>query len=158
MLADIVLDTNVLVHADNLQEPRRQDCCELIAEMTNCTTHLCLDEGFDLNEANNKSIIGSEYAKHLRFGMVGFALVSHLARSMRLKQLSHRVPQNVARQIMTQVPKGPDRIFLKIAFNSNAKTLACHDFNDVPATVRARLRQSIGLHVLDASAAVAALR
>lgn len=158
MLVDIVLDTNVLVHADNPEEPRREMCCDLLCEMTRCATHLCVDEGFDVNEANNRSVIGSEYLKHLHFGMVGYELVRHLASSLRVKQVSRNVPQNVSRHILTQVPKGPDRTFLKVAFNAQSKTLACHDFNDVPDTVRARLKDRVGLHVVDAEAAVAALR
>ena len=33
MLADIVVDTNVLMHADNPQEVRQPACSDLIAEM-----------------------------------------------------------------------------------------------------------------------------
>lgn len=111
MLVDIVLDTNVLMHAENPEEPRMPMCCELVSQMTNCATHLCVDEGFDLDEAKNRSVIGSEYLKHLRFGMVGYELVKHLAVSQRVKQKSRNVPQNVSRHIVQQVRKGPDRIY-----------------------------------------------
>ena len=158
MLLDIVLDTNVLVHADNPEELRHQTSRALLAELANCVTRLCVDEGFDVIEANNRSIIGAEYLKHLRFGMLGYELVRHLAGSLRVKQVSRNVPQSVLRHITRQVPKGPDRTFLRVAFNSESKTLACHDFDDVPITVRARLQRSIGLQIIDAEAAAAALR
>jgi len=158
MLVDIVLDTNVLMHAHNPEELRHDTCRELVQEMTTCATHLCVDEGFDLKEANNRSIIGSEYIKHLGFGTVGHALIAHLAKSLRVKYVSPRVPQNVSKKILQQVRKGPDRTFLKVAFNSNDKTLACHDFNDVPEGVRIRLREAVGLRIVDSAGAVAALR
>lgn len=158
MLVDIVLDTNILVHAHNPEELRHDDCRTLVQEMTTCKTHLCVDEGFDLNEANNRSVIGSEYLKHLGHGTVGHALIIRLASSLRVKYVSARVPQNVSRKIMQQVPKGPDRTFLKVAFNSQDKTLACHDFGDIPDGVRTRLRESFGLQIVDAMGAVVALQ
>jgi hypothetical protein len=158
MLVDIVLDTNVLMHADNDKEARCQMSRDLLAELQACATHLCVDEGFDLDEAKNRSQIYSEYLEHLRHGMLGFALVAHLARSHRVKIVSRGVPPHVSKKIYTQVSSGPDRTYVKVAFNSDGKTLACHDFGDVPGTVRTRLRKAIGVHVLDAGAALAAMR
>jgi hypothetical protein len=157
MLVDIVLDTNVLMHADNAIEPRRQMSRDLLIALQACATHLCVDEGFDLDEANNRSQIGSEYLKHLRVGMLGWAVVAHLASSSRVTFVPRNVPLNIAREINKQVAKGPDRIYLRVAFNSHSKTLACHDFGDVPETVRTRLRAAISVHVLDAGVARAAL-
>ena len=158
MLVDIVLDTNVLMHADNSIEPRRQMSRDLLVALKDCETHLCVDEGFDLDTSKNRSQIGSEYLKHLRYGMLGLAVVAHLAGSLRLRQVSRRAPQNVAKQIRMRVSKGVDRTFLLVAFNSNGKTLACHDFNDVSIRVRANLRAKIGVRVLAADEALVALR
>jgi len=158
MLVDIVLDTNVLMHADNDKEPRCQMSRDLLTELQDCATHLCVDEGFNLDEAKNRSQIYSEYLGHLRHGTLGFALVAHLARSQRVRTVSRGVPPQVSKKIYTQGLSGPDRTYVKVAFNSDGKTLACHDFGDVPVTVRVRLRKTIGVHVLDAGAALAALR
>lgn len=158
MLADIVLDTNVLVQAHNTEAPHYGSCCELIQEMTNCQTLLCVDNGFNLIEANNRSVIGREYLEHLRYGMTGFALIQHLANSLRVKFVSASVAQNAAQKINRHVTSGPDRVFLRVAFNSHERTLASHDFNDIPEAVRDQLRNEIGLTVLDAEGAVAALR
>jgi len=159
MLIDIVLDTNVLMHADDPRQPLMQMSRDLLSalQLPTCKTHLCVDEGFDLDEAKNRSQIGSEYLEHLDFGMLGLAVVAHLAGSLRVKQVSRAVPPHVSKKIYTQVPKGPDRTFLKVAFNAADKTLACHDFGDVPAPVRTRLQRAIGVHVLDATAALARL-
>jgi hypothetical protein len=158
MLVDIVLDTNVLVQAHNPEAPHYGFCCELIYEMTNCQTLLCVDEGFNLVEANNRSVIGREYREHLRYGMVGFTLIQYLATSLRVKFVSAHVAQNVAQRINRRVASGPDRVFLRVAFNSQERTLASHDFNDIPEVVRDQLRNRIGLIVLAAEDAAAALR
>jgi hypothetical protein len=93
MLVDIVLDTNVLMHAENSQEARCEQSGNLLQALKICTTKLCVDEGFDLNESRNRSQIGSEYLKHLRPGAVGFELVAYLARTLRIKYVPRRVPQ-----------------------------------------------------------------
>jgi len=158
MLVDIVVDANVLMHADNPQELRYQNSRALLQalEGCTCTVRLCVDEGFSVDEADNRSHIGSEYLKHLRFGMLGFSVVTKLAGSLRVKQVPRGVPQNVSRQIR-QVPRGPDRTYVQVAFNSHDKTLASHDFTDIPATVRRRLRGAIGVSILDAAGSLALL-
>jgi len=159
MLADIVVDTNVFLHAENRQEPRREQAEGLLLALQNqtCTTLLCVDEGFDVNEANNRSHIGSEYLRHLRFGTLAYAVVVHLLGSQRTKQVPRGVPRNVSRRISQQGVVGADRTFIKVAYNSQDKTLACHDFDDVPEAVRARLRGSIGVRILAADGALAIL-
>jgi len=157
MLLDIVLDTNVLLHATNEQEPRRVQSQALLLALRDCTAHLCVDEGFDWNEASNRSQIGGEYLKHLRAGTLGYAVVEHLARSLRVKQVSRGVPQNVSRHIR-RVGYGPDRTYVRVAFNSSDRVLASHDFKDLSAGVRLGLRAAIGVRVLEAGEALVALR
>lgn len=158
MLVDIVIDNNVLMHSDNEQEPRRNQCVVLLRMLRNCQTHLCVDDGFSLDEAKNRSHIGGEYLRHLRFGSIGFAIVSHLAQSSRIRLVPRKVPQDVSKHIRKQVNKGPDRTYVKVAFNSTDKTLASHDFEDLPQPVRDRLRNAIGVRILAADAASVALR
>lgn len=159
MLIGMVLDANVLMHADNPASSRMQMSRDLLTalQLETCQIHLCVDEGFHIDPAKNRSQIGSEYQKHLEIGMPGWAVVASLASSPRIRQVSRGVPPNVSKTIYRQVPKGPDQTHLKVAFNSHDKTLGCHDFGDIPATVRTRLRRAIGVHVLDAAAALARL-
>jgi hypothetical protein len=49
---------------------------------------------------------------------------------------------------------GADCTYVKVAYNSREKTLASHDFNDLPDTVRARLADAIGGHVFAADQAL----
>ena len=154
MLADIVLDTNVLMHADNLQEPRRADAQMLLQLLKDCDTKVCVDEGFNPIEAQNRSHIGSEYLRHLRVGTLGYALIVHMAQSQRIKVVARAVPPQVARNIQRQVTNTHDRTYLKVAFNSLDKTFASHDFRDLPQSVRDRLRTAIDVKVLAADEAV----
>jgi hypothetical protein len=156
-LVDIVIDTNVFLHAENPQEPRQRDADALLNKIRACVVQLCVDDGFDIVEAQNRSVIGAEYLKWLRAGSLGYALVTFLAGSARLKILPRAVPAKVSKAIRTQVPNGPDRTFLKIAFNSQEKVLSSHDFNDIPQTVRNRLFAQVGLSVVDADRAKALL-
>ena len=153
MLDDIVVDANVMMHAHDPGELRQKSCQQLLRKFLVCKTKLCVDEGFDLTEAKNRSHIGSEYLKHLRFGMLGHEIVAHLATTGRVKILSRGVPQNVSKHIRTQIGKGPDRTYVQVAYNSNDKTLASHDFKDIPQPVRGRLQSQIAVMVLAAEEA-----
>lgn len=157
MLSDIVIDANILCHAENHQEIRQADCQMLISLLYQTDTALCVDDGFDLEAANNRSFIGHEYIKHLRAGSLGYAIVQHLAQSSRVSILSANVGGNVGKHIL-QIPKGFDRRYVKVAYNSRSKVLASHDFGDIPNTVRVRLSQKISVEILDAAGACEAMK
>jgi hypothetical protein len=158
VLVDIVVDANVFLHAHNPSSGRQDECQLFLALLRNCEAHICVDEGYDPIEAKNKSQIWAEYLKHLRFGMVAFEVVAHLARSSRIDVLPRRVSPSTARTIHRQVTKGPDRTYVKVAFNSQDRTLTSHDFADIPQTVRRRLRESLEINVISAADAVGALQ
>jgi hypothetical protein len=154
MLHDIVIDANVLCHADNNIQASRPDCQKLVDCLINSNTLVCVDEGFDWeNEAKNRSQICAEYLLHLQPGSIGYHLIAHLAQMARLSFVPRKVPQAAEKHIRTQVNKGPDRLYLKVTFNSQSKKLASHDFGDIPAPVRTRLKKAIGISVLKASEA-----
>jgi hypothetical protein len=130
----------------------------MLCLLRDCQTHLCVDEGFDLDESKNRSHIGGEYLRHLRFGMLGYEVVTHLAQSSRLRLIQRRVPERISKQIRSQIGIGPDRVYVRVAYNSQDRTLASHDFTDIPATVRQRMKISIGVSIVDAEQALTALR
>jgi hypothetical protein len=133
-----------------MQEPRREHAHQLLTLLQQRTTRLCLDEGFDLNEARNRSHIGAEYLQHLSFGMLGYAVVAHLAASDRIKTISRQVPPAVGKRIRDAVWSPPDRIYVRVAFNSDEKLLVSHDITDIPQASRNRLRAEIAVDVLEA--------
>ena len=144
------MDTNVFLHADNQQEQRQADAQKLIGDLQHCHTHLCIDEGFSLNEAENRSQIGGEYLKHLKPGMLGFALVAFLAQSARVKLVPRSVPQNVSKVIRNRVHDRADHVFVRVAYNSIERTLASHDFANLPTDIRALLQNEIEVRVVSA--------
>lgn len=150
MLKDIVLDANVLLHAHNKIEVRQKNCVALLNIIMDSDTHLCVDEGFSAEEARNCSQIWHEYIKWLTHGTLGHALIAHLAQTKRVKQLPRSVPNTVSRAINRQINKGVDRIYVRVAFNSKNKILVSHDYQDIPETVRARLRGAIEVQILSA--------
>jgi hypothetical protein len=147
----------VFLHASDPRESRRDHSLKLLTELRECKTQLCVDHGFDLREPKNRSRIGGEYLTHLRVGTPGYEIVAYLARSLRVKTVSRSVPQNVSRIIRRQMKVGTDRTYVFVAFNSDEKILASHDFGDLPQTVRERLRKAINVRIVTAEEGVVAL-
>jgi predicted nucleic acid-binding protein len=126
ILNDVVIDTNVLVHAQNPDEQRFEDSTNLIGTILSSNTELCVDEGFSEEESKNKSAIGSEYFDKLSFGSTGFTLVVQLAHQNRIKQLARRAPHHISRAINQILRNKTDRTFLNVAHNSVEKVLVSH--------------------------------
>lgn len=136
MLRDIVVDTNIFMHAANPTQPRFGAARVFVMRLMGCSTKLCVDEGFSMDEAKNRSHIASEYLKHLRSGMLGYAVVAHLASTSRVRIVGRSVPTAVSRRIRRHVPSVGDHIFVRVAFNSWERILASHDFGDLAGRAR----------------------
>lgn len=150
MLNDVVIDTNVLVHAQNPNEQRFEDSTNLIDTILDSNTDLCVDEGFSEEEAKNKSAICSEYFDQLCFGSLGFTLIVQLAHQNRIKQLGRRAPHQISRRINQILRKKSDRNFLNVAYNSVEKVLVSHDFIDFQQPKRDRILSNFHIHVIEA--------
>src|SRR4051794_30686563 len=99
------------------------------------TTKLCVDEGFSLSQADNKSLIGYEFLDKLRAGSLGLAVITTLAGAERVKLLPRKVDQGAGRKIRQKVSNKRDRTFIQVTYNSADKTLASHDYYDMPVTI-----------------------
>ncbi len=152
MLQDIVIDTNVLVHASNSNVPQSRYSLMLIDLLMNSTTILRTDPGFDIDLSRNRSRIGYEYFKHLHHGMIGFSLVSSLAANKRVRPVSRRVPPQVSRFLRTMNIPPSDCIFVKVAHNSLDKTLSSHDETHFPEHTRDQLSERLHVTILEAVA------
>jgi predicted nucleic acid-binding protein len=150
MLNDVVVDTNVLVHAQNPKEQRFEDSTNLIDNILNSNTDLCVDEGFSEEEAKNKSAIGSEYFDKLCFGSVGFTLIVQLAHQNRIKQLGRRAPYKTSRRIIQILRNKADRNFLNVAYNSVEKVFVSHDFIDFQQPKKDRILSDFNIQVIEA--------
>lgn len=152
MLEDIVIDTNVLLHAQNPDESRFSDARQLIEQILECTTSLCIDRGFDISPARNQSKIGAEYLDKLQPGSLGFILIVNLVESFRLKQTDRLPPRDISRAINQLIRKPRDRTFLGVSYNSTERMLVSHDYQDFQQAKRVVIRRNFGVKVVDAGA------
>src|SRR5262245_10856198 len=104
MLTDIVVDANVFVHEHNKKVSFHRGAKAFVNALLNSGTILCVDEGFDTEEAKNRSHIGHEYLKHLKIGMLGFVVVATLASSMRVRMVPRKVSAGALKKIRGCVP------------------------------------------------------
>jgi len=151
MLEDILIDTNVLKHANDSNTPYQTDSIELINAMIDTETLLCVDEGFTLDETQNRSHIGHEYLKHLKHGSLGHALLRYLFLERRYRFLPRQIPPAITRQINQQFGNRRDRIFLRVAYNSTEKVLISHDYTDFSIPRRQFFSRSLGIIIEPAS-------
>lgn len=151
MPQDLVIDTNVLVHASNDKEDRQIDSVELINYLLTSTELICVDEGFSTNETFNSSYIGYEYLKHLKNGMLGYAFVVQMALNKRISEVSGRTKAHTTRAINQCMSNNHDRVFIKVAINSIEKILITHDFTDFAESKRTHLKKAFAIDVFVAS-------
>jgi hypothetical protein len=154
LIADIVVDTNVWVHANNANEQRQEHAIALAKALLEAATGLCIDDGFDLEPAKNRSTIGAEYLNNLRAGMLGYEVVVALAKAGRIKLISRNAPAATSQKINQLIRKPIDRAFLRVAFNSSSKILVSHDFEDFQAAKRAHIRQTLKIRIIEADVAI----
>jgi hypothetical protein len=137
MLADIVVDTNVFVHANNPENSYSDESKAFAHTLLAADTALCLDEGFAADEARNRSRIAAEYWQHLSPGMLGHEVIQTLAAARRVRTVELPTDQNDKRTIRRLVPRdATDRAFLGTAIRSDDRVLVSHDFDDFSDDVR----------------------
>jgi len=149
-MIDIVLDTCTLVHADNSESDYQESSVELINRMFANSTLVTVDDGFTFDISTNQSYIGLEFIKHLRPGSLGYSLIVHLALNMRINFVSNVIPNATKNYIEQIIRNKKDRMFLRVAFNSDEKTLASHDYTDYQIRKRKTIRKQLGIDVVTA--------
>jgi hypothetical protein len=147
MLTDLVMDTNVFVHASNPSETYCNDAKLFITALKESSTSLCVDEGFDIDQSHNKSLIGLEYLENLHYGMLGFAELTWLAQANRLVFVSRDVHRSISRKINQMIRNKRDRTFLRVATNSEDHFFCSHDFRDMPPSKRVEIKRLLGIDV-----------
>ena len=157
MLTDLVVDTNVFVHADNPSEQRHGASVKLLDLLLESDTHLGIDEGFDLDPGRNRSLIGHEYLEKLTPMSAAFRLLAHLAQSGRMKFVSRSVDASTRRKINQMLRNKRDRTFLLVASKTDDRVLCSHDFQDFAKAKRKSVRTTIGVSIIEASDVVEAI-
>ena len=148
---DLVIDTNVLVHASNGDELRQEESVELLTYLLSSTEVICIDPEYTGHETTNTSYIGYEYLKHLKIGMLGYAFLTTMAQNQRISEVSSTVPVATTRKINQCMANNHDRVFIKVAINSNDKILVTHDFTDFAVDKRKHLKKTLQIIVVVAS-------
>jgi hypothetical protein len=111
-----------------------------------------VDNIASLNSGKNRSQIMAEYLKHLAEQSVGRQFIAHIASSGRLVERSKSVNGPHGKFINQHVTDNTDRVFVKVALNSEDKVLASHDFNDISREARKAIREMLDVTVADAGA------
>lgn len=149
MLADLVLDTNVLMHAGNPSDQNFESAKIFLETLLSVSTVLCVEKGFSPDTARNHSKIMAEYLTHLRAGTLGMAVIQTLAAKSRIKGVERTVSQREAKKIIQMVSDKSDRVFVRVALNTEELVLVSHDFACFTANVRYSLKREIGVSIID---------
>ena len=157
MLADIVVDTNVLGHAQNPNEPRFASSVAFLEALLESSTDICLDGIFAFGGAN-RSLIGQEYINVVGFGSVSYVALTRLLQSGRIRTISVKVSQDVKKFIEDEIRNVRDRTFVRVTYNSEERCLASHDRIDFPDDVRDRLKRRLDVMIQDAADLLPELR
>lgn len=145
-----MIDTNVLAHCANPEEPRSSAAIAFVSAIVNGTERICVDEGFSTVESQNRSVIGAEYLEHVHFGSPGHYLIQVLASRGRIRIVPKRPPSSISRAINQCIRKKRDRAFVGVAWHGADRVLVSHDFADFSISKRAHVKQRITVIVLDA--------
>jgi hypothetical protein len=157
MHVDLVLDTNVLMHADNPNEGRQADSAALLSKLLASECTLVVDEGFDLDSSKNTSLIGHEYLERLVPLSVGYQALVQMLSTGRVTFVSGSVPASTRNAVNQVLRNRRDRTFLIVAINSRGRVFCSHDFRDFSLTKRTNIRRRFRVTVCDAAQARALL-
>jgi hypothetical protein len=146
------------MHADDERQDHREDCRHLLQELRDGTTSLCVDEGFDLDESKNRSLIGGEYFERLTATHTATAVIAYLFASERVQFVPRKTPAAVKKCIEQCVRKKRDRTFLVVAHNSDEQVLGSYDYEDMSAKKRRHLEVKTGVRIVDAPQVRAMMR
>jgi hypothetical protein len=143
MLDDVVVDTNVFVHAENPGEMLRYDESRAFIElMRQVETHLCLDDD---------DRIAGEYANRVPPGALAGVLLRECADAGRITIRPLSVGPPVADAIERLVVDRTDHKFVRVAHNSVERVLVTHDDEHVHC-VAEELLDEVSVEVLYAYA------
>ena len=156
MLQDIVIDTNVLVDANNPAVTRFRDAVSLLVKLVaaGVSTELRVDPGFSAEESQNRSRIISEYFDRMSPGSVGYSVLAQLFGSGRVKSVSTMPQYEIKRKINRIIRNKTDRIFLCVAICSDDQVLVTHDYVDFQSQKRNHIYDNFDVDVIEAVDAI----
>jgi predicted nucleic acid-binding protein len=157
MLKDVVIDTNVFMHAGNDLEERQAEAIIFVETLLESATKIGVDPGFSVEEANNGSMIWAEYLNHIQESTLGRTAIAYLAQNERIAVFDRAVSQQHHKRVQTTVRDPSDRVFMKVAINTREKVLVSHDFAAFGSAMRLAGRARNGCTITDAANGAALL-
>jgi hypothetical protein len=158
VLRDVVIDTNVFVHATNRENFAFASSIALMEELRVVSTALCVDAPSLERARGDLGAIMNEYRSNLTFGMLGFAVLGHLASNERLRFIDTDVAQQDRRDVWTLLDGRVDRVFALVAIKSEERELVTHDDTDFDEVVCEALLTRWGVSVTNAAGALGLLK
>lgn len=152
---DVVVDTNVLCHAGNPSDRYFGSSLALVKRLLElATVKLCVDPGFNLDEAKNQSKIAAEYREHLPPGTIGYQLIVEMATRGLINVSCGKLNESQRKKLNQMIRNTRDRTFVKTASLSLSRRLVSNDFEDFQEKKRPALEKVFNISLVDADAAV----
>src|SRR4051812_34533316 len=106
------------MHADDARQAHQLEAQALLQDLLEGEAMLCVDDGFDIDESKNRSLIGGEYAERLTAAHTATAVIAALFSKGKVRFVSRTTPVPVKKTLEQTVRKKRDRTFLAVAYNS----------------------------------------
>lgn len=157
-MKDVVVDTNVFVHAQERSSPHFLGAARFVAALMGANTDLCLDRDFEFDDSTRPgSLIGAEYLKHLLPQSYGYTALAVMLAAGRFKAVGTKVPQRARQWSDQQIGKKRDRTFFRVAVMSEDKTLVSHDETDFSPRIRRGASKAFSVDICLAETALSRL-
>lgn len=152
----VVIDTNVMAHADNAGDARHPSSFAVAAWLRDHpTVLLVLDDQGKKKPDPATSVLFSEYRETLSPQGFALTLIMTLLASGRVA-FAERPDRETRESIAALVPRNkPDRAVLGAACGCADHTLVSNDYDDFPDAVRDRCAEELGVEILDSAEAAA---
>ena len=151
---DVVLDTNVLSHADNAGAPQHESALRVLEWMSGCDVLWILDDQGKSAPDPATSVLYSEYRRTL--APQGYAITLFIAclGSNRIR-FARRPDRPIRESVKRLVPRNTrDQAVLGAAHGSTDRVLVSNDMRDFSPRVREDTKHELSVMILDSDEAV----
>ena len=150
---DVVLDTNVLSHADNAGSAHQATALTVLAWVRDSSVAWVLDDQGKAAPDPKTSLLYSEYHNTLAPQGLALALFTFLLQAERVR-FAARPGQDVQKKLQTLVPRNKcDRAVLGAAHGTVDQVLVTNDYDDFPSAIRGAVKKQLGVEVIDSDEA-----
>jgi hypothetical protein len=146
---DIVIDTNVLLHTSNKGNQYYESANKTLVLVLQKDLSICVDDIFDVNEAKNTSVIGSEYHGKVIPGTFAYAFLLDRFIKGKYVQIIKKNYKNVKLDLIKKIKNRHDIAFVIAAYGSQDKILVSNDFEDFTSAIRKYVSKKFQISILD---------